>query len=118
MFGRGITNDAVFIDRVLATMRGFMADDGQQFVYQRFIAPASRTVTFAESLNRSVTGSMNDLVNHAKLWLVGGEISPHDVGVKINDILLSALAPSKKDGYGTPSKVFKTLADYSVIDTK
>ena len=118
MFGRGITNDGAFIDRILASIREFMAEDGQQFVYRRFIAPATGTVTFAKALNRSVTSSMNDLINHAQLWLADGDTSPHEVGFKLNDILLSALAKSKKDRYGKPNEALKSLAGQLASCTK
>lgn len=61
-------------------------DDGQQLIYQRFIAPASASVRFTKALNRSVTGPRNDLIFHAKVWLVEGELSPYDVGFKLNEI--------------------------------
>ena len=41
MYGAGITNDGAFIETALSTIREFMQDDGQQFVYRKFIAPAS-----------------------------------------------------------------------------
>src|ERR1700734_1699777 len=47
LFGKGITDDSTFIERALSNLREFLADDGQQFVYRRFIAPASGTVRFA-----------------------------------------------------------------------
>ncbi len=109
MYGKGITDDSEFIKRALSALREFMEDDGQSFVYQRFIAPTSGNVQFAKALDRSVTGSINELVKFAKLYLESDEISPHEVGFKLNDILLSALAPSKKDGYGKPREAFKTL---------
>jgi len=65
MYGKGITDDSLFIDRALSAMREFMVDDGVEFVYRRLIAPASGTVRFSKALNRAVTGSMNDMVYHA-----------------------------------------------------
>ena len=41
LYGKGITNDGQFIDRALSSIREFMQDDGQQFAYHRFIAPAN-----------------------------------------------------------------------------
>jgi hypothetical protein len=111
MYGAGITDDSRFIERALSTILEFMEDDGQAFVYQRFIAPASGTVSFAKALNRSVTGSMNELIKFAKHWLIEDDFSPHDVGFKLNDILLSALARSKSDFYWKPREAFKQLAD-------
>ena len=103
MFGKGITDDSRFIERALSTIREFMEDDGQQFVYCKFIAPASGTVSFAKALNRSVTGSINDLVLGAKMDLVGG-MTPHEVGFRLNGTPLSAL------GYSNPRETFKALA--------
>src|SRR4029077_11264543 len=58
MYGKGITNDSHFIKRALSSIREIIQDDGQEFVYRRFIAPASESVRFAKALDRSVTGSM------------------------------------------------------------
>jgi hypothetical protein len=110
MYGRGISNDSVFIERAMSTLREFMEDDGQAFVYQKFIAPTSGTVSFAKALSRSVTGSINDLIIHATSWLEEGEMSPHDVGFKLNDVLLSVLGHGKADPYGKPNEAFKLLA--------
>ncbi len=103
-FGRGITNDSVFIERALSSLREFMEDDGQAFAYQKFIAPASGTVSFAKALNRSVTGSMNDMIYHAQMWLIEEELSPFDVGFKLNEMPMSAL------GYADAREKFKLLA--------
>jgi len=110
MYGKGITNDSHFIERALGSIREFMEDDGQAFVYHRFIAPASATVAFAKALDRAVTGSMNELLIHATAMLVEGELSPFDVGFRLNDVLLSAIAPSESDKYGKPREAFKSFA--------
>jgi hypothetical protein len=109
MYGAGITDDSRFIERALSTIREFMEDDGQAFVYQKFIAPASATVSFAKALSRKVTGSMNELVMAATHSLESGEVAPHDVGFYLNDILLSALATEKSYGYGKPNEAFKAM---------
>jgi hypothetical protein len=111
LFAKGITNDSRFIERALDSIREFMHDDGQEFVYRRFIVPALGTSRFAKALNRSVTGSMNDLINHAKVWLSDGELSPHEVGFKLNDVLISAIAPNEKAKYGKPREAFKDLVN-------
>jgi len=105
MFGRGITNDSHFIERTLSSLREFTEYDGQSFVYQKFVAPASGTVSFAKALNRSVTGSMNDMIQCEKIWLIDEELSPFDVGFKLNEMPMSAL------GYAKPKDAFKRLAD-------
>ena len=111
MYGKGITDESIFIQRVLSTIREFMDDDGQSPIFQRLIAPASGEVGFAKALNRSVTGSTNELVMSAKAQLNSGEISPHSIGFKLNDFLLSALAPKGKRSYGKPKEAFELLTD-------
>lgn len=103
IYGRGMSNDSQFLDRALGAIREFMVDDGQEFIFRKFVAPASGAVRFASALNRSVTGSMNDLVNAAQIWLTEAELSPFDVGFKLNDTPMSYL------DYKTPRDVFKAL---------
>ena len=110
MYAKGITDDRRFIERALDSLREFMEDDGQAFVYRRYIAPASGTVRFARALDRAVMGSMSDLIVHATAWLVEGELSPYDVGFRLNDVLLSAIAANEKEKYGTPREAFKSMA--------
>jgi len=110
MFGKGITNERQFAELALNSIREFMEDDGQQFAYRQFIAPASGTIQFAKALNRSVTGSMKELIFTAEMWLFAAELSPHEVGFKVNDTLLSALATEGSHGYGKPNEAFKLLA--------
>lgn len=111
MQGKGIANENDFIDRALSSIREFLQHNGQEAVYERSIAPASGSVRFAKALSRSVTGSMNDITNHAAQWLAGNDLSPHEVGVRLNDILLSALARSESFPYGKPREAFQALLD-------
>ena len=111
MQGKGITSDSQFIERALSCIREFMEDDSQEFVYRRFVEPASDNVRFAKALNRSITGSMNELIKFAELWLTEEELSPHDIGFRLNDTLMSALATKESPGYGKPREAFKLLAD-------
>src|SRR5262245_57541149 len=64
MFAKGIANDSFFIERVLSNIRETLEADGQEFVYHRFIVPATGSVRFSKALNRSVIGSMTDLIRH------------------------------------------------------
>lgn len=109
MYGKGAADDSRFIGRALDNIRAFMEDDGQAFVYQRFVAPASGSVTFAKALNRSVTGSMNDMIVHAKHWLSEREASPFQVGFKLNEIPMSALGAPRD--YQRPREAFKLLSE-------
>jgi hypothetical protein len=110
MFGKGITNDSVFIDRAISNVRDFMEADGRIFVYQRFIIPAAGLVQFSKALNRSVTGSMNDLIYHAKFWLIERQAPPCDVGCHLNEMPMSAICIGGRP-FAMPREAFKALAE-------
>jgi hypothetical protein len=103
IYGRGISNDSQFLDRALSAIREFMVADGQEFIFRRFIAPAAKTARFATALNRSVTGSTSDLIDEAQMRLTGDELSPFDVGFRLNQMPMSYL------GYRMPRDAFKAL---------
>ena len=109
LFGRGITHDGQFIERAIDNIREFMTDDGLGLVYMNFVAPASGSVRFCKPLNRTVTGSMNDLERMAKRYLETGECSPFDVGFKLNQTPLSAIGSRDTDSYATPRDALKSL---------
>lgn len=110
LHGKGITDDGAFIDRALGSIRQLLEEAGQEAVFRRVLAPASASVRFARALNRSVTGSMNDMIKHATYELAEGELSPHEVGVSLNNIPMSAL---KQEGstHGFPRNAFKALIE-------
>ncbi|MBT7913138.1 hypothetical protein HN588_04430 [Candidatus Bathyarchaeota archaeon] len=104
MFGKGITNDGQFLDRMTSYMGEFIRDDGFGFIYERLIVPSMERVSFSKALNRSVTGSMNDLVFMAKTRLVEGEVSPYDVSFWLNEVPMSYIK------YGKSKDAFQSLS--------
>ena len=101
--GAGITTDSRLLDRGLDALRELMIDDGLEFIYRSFVVPSTGTVHFSKALNCSVTGSMNDLVRCAQHWLSEGELSPHDVARRLNEMPMSA------NGYANPREALKSL---------
>jgi Domain of unknown function (DUF6933) len=110
MYGKGITNDSDFIQRALSSIREFMEEDCQGAVYERFITAASASVRFAKALNRSVTGSMNDMTKHAAYWLAAGDVAPSEIGSRLKEIPMSALKDNRSP-YGFPRDVFEDMVD-------
>jgi hypothetical protein len=108
--GQGVTNHRVFVETALRSIRERLEADGQEGVHECHSAPASGSVRFARALNRSVTGFMNELIRDATVWLADGDRSLHDVSGKLNDVLLSALAPTASLRYGKPGEAFKALS--------
>jgi len=109
MYGRGITHHGNFIESALSEIREFMTDDGLGLMYMNFVAPLSATVRFGKALNRSVTGSMNDLVTAAKIYLANGDIAPFEVGFKLNETPMTAIGTPESGGYAKPRDAAKRL---------
>lgn len=101
--GRGVTCENALLKRGLDQIRELMNDDGLGFFYRRFVAPATATVRFSKALDRSVIGSMNELVFHAKFWLTERDASPYDASFHLNEI------PMSPHGYANPREALKSL---------
>lgn len=113
IYGRGVTDDNRLIHGMMDMMRDVMEEDGFRLLYERQLAPQGASVSFAKSLNRSVTGSMNDLVFQAKLHLAREELSPFDVSFRLNETPMSYLK------YHNPRKAFQFMAQRPyVVDTQ
>ena len=105
--GRGMIDSSHFIEGVLACIRETMDADGLADVFDKQIAPAIEAVQFSKALSRSVTGSMNDMIFHAKAWLSEDSHSPLETSNELNDIPFSSLY------YNKPRKVLQFLAGTS-----
>jgi len=103
MYGAGITDDCTFLKRATSYMGEFIRDDGHEFIFERLVAPSTATVTFSRALDRSVTGSMNDLVFQAKLMLTEREVSPWEVSFELNKTPMSYLK------YSNPRETFSSM---------
>lgn len=116
MPAKGITNQRLFTESAVNCIRDFTADDANQWSFRKFIGPEFKTVQFSKASNRSVTSSMNQLIEYAQDLLIEDAMSPHEVGFKLNDFLLSAIAEKKSDGYGTPNDAFQRMVDSRKIE--
>ena len=108
MIGKGVANENEFIQRALSNIRELMEAVDLEFIYHQLIVPASSRVVFAKALNRTITGSMNEFIKYATYFLAAGDISLFDVGFRLNDTPMSALA-FEGSAYGIPREVFKRL---------
>jgi hypothetical protein len=111
IYGQGITHGGRFVDQAIQMIRSCMEWDGKAFLYQRFVMPTMNQIRFSNTLNRSTTGSLNELVRVAKRILEDDSVAPSEVGTLLNDILLSFIAGEDDTGYCTPNEAFKRLVD-------
>ena len=109
MHGRGINDVDGFIKGALFALRETLKADGLGDVYERRILPATGPIRFAGASGRAVTGSMNELVVQSKFLLADGDLSPFDLGSRLNGVLLSAIAGGGKAKYTTPKAAFRSM---------
>lgn len=95
MVGRGIANEGQFIDRALSSIGEFMAQDEYDFIYERAIAPTAANIRFSTALSRSVIGSMNDLIQIAKVLLTEDQLSLHEASSTLNQVPMACLKYAK-----------------------
>lgn len=103
MYGRGITDDNLFIKNALSCMSEFMTDDGNEFLFRRLIAPRTGSISFSKMGDRRVLGSINEFVIRAKYHLFEDEVSPFGASHLLNQTPMSYL------GYRNPKEAFKSL---------
>jgi hypothetical protein len=103
IYGRGITDDDLYLRQFLTELREQLDAADMGMIYKRCIAPHTGTVALAKAQDRSVLGSMNDMVFHCKSRLERGPISPWDLSEAINSTPYGAL------GYRFPREVFAQL---------
>lgn len=104
MYGAGCASDSDFLSRLSSQMKDVLNQDGFELIFRRIIAPAFTEVAFSKALNRSVTGSINELVIHSKYFLTVREMSPFEAGFELNDVLMGFI------GHKTPKEAFSEMA--------
>ena len=102
-YGRGLTDDGQFLDRAMSHLGEFLREAGFGPVYDRRIVPEAGRVLLCGALNRSVTGSITELVRLAKSHLVEQGMSPDETSRHLNE------TPMSKLDYSYPRAAFAAL---------
>ncbi|HUL13432.1 MAG TPA: hypothetical protein VLU73_14865 [Methylococcaceae bacterium] len=103
MFGRGITDDNLFLKRALSSIRELIEDDGNAFLYQRLIAPHTGKISFSKTRDKRVLGSINELVFQATYHLETGEESPFETSRRLNNTPMSYIEHRR------PKEAFRSM---------
>jgi hypothetical protein len=103
MPGKGAADEDRFIEKVKSYMSAFLHAAGHHSIFEKFVAPSMSRVTFSKALNRSVTGSMNDMVFQAEVDLIHFNLSPFELSLRLNQTPYSSLK------YIHPRRAFEAL---------
>ena len=104
IYGKGIVDDMELSMRIVPRIIEHLQLDGFGLIAERLFAPNTGVIRFSKTLDRHVTGSMNELIYQAKCILSEEELSPHDVSMILNDLPMTYL----KETF--PKRAFEKLA--------
>lgn len=105
MYGRGVTDETRFLQDSISQMREVLKTDGFSAVFREVIGPSTGRIALAKRQDRSVIGSMNDLIFQARLRLACDEISPYETSLFLNRTLMSYI------DYRHPREAFQGMVD-------
>lgn len=101
--GRGIIDGDLLREKIVGEWETMLDEDGFQSIFKHHIKPAVGEYSFSKALNRTVIGSMNDLVRLAESRLGKQGYTPHETAIKLNETPFSYL------DYGYPREAFQEL---------
>ena len=103
MYGRGVVDDNIFFQQFFSFLRQKMEEIEGRMIFERIIAPNSARITLSKTINKSVLGSINDMVNMSKIIVERDDMSPFDLSDYLNN------TPFKYINYQSPLVAFKSM---------
>jgi hypothetical protein len=91
IYGRGITNGHDYVTQFRSALAEQVDAHEMQFVFKRVIVPTMSEIAFAKVPNRSVLGSMNDMVVNCKWSVEMGDPVPLHLGRRVNTTPMGAI---------------------------
>lgn len=84
-------------------MKKFMGIDANKVMYDNIMEAESKRIFFSKIIDPRVSGSMNDLISQAKVYLSEGQKQPFDVSLMLSKSPVSYLS------YSNPKVEFRKL---------
>ncbi len=91
MPGKGLTNQKAFVERAIKSIREYMQLDGTLYLFETNFAPHADKIQFSKTNDRHVLGSMNDLINLAKVYLFELDLPLPLLTMRLNETPMSFL---------------------------
>lgn len=105
---KGVTSEQSLSQRAMETIGPFLAELGHEKIFAEHIASNADQIQFSKALNRSVTGSINEFLVHARYDLEAG-LSLHETAIRMMKIPMSALSDRGSGGYGYAAEAFDQI---------
>ena len=101
--GAGVRDDSEYYGDFFHSLESLLKENDCSFIFHRLISPHISRATLSNAVNRSVLGSMNDLIFNAKYALEEELLSPHAASKSINEM------PMKYLGGESPDRSIKAI---------
>ena len=101
--GEGINNLDTFIELASLCLAGVLKTQGCEKMVGRFNLNNRENVVVSKTVNRSVQGSMNDMINLSQFYLLEQRMTPIEISKKLNETPFSYLK------YKNPLAVIKQM---------
>ncbi len=85
IYGAGIKDDTDYFGHIFNAVRQQMQDVSLDLIFQRMISSKISEIIYANTINRSILGSMNDMTAMAKLLIQEDQLPPFEISKFIND---------------------------------
>ncbi len=108
MPGKGITNESKFVDKTIQSIEKFMQEDGRGRYHETLVLPECEDIHFGKALSRSVTGSMNDHIFAAKIYLQEN-MDLSEISRRLNVTPMSALRDEIGENYNRPERAMDQI---------
>jgi hypothetical protein len=102
--GKGIVSPAEYMRWMLCKLPIYLKFVGCEHIFDRVIAPGAQESVFVKTDNRSVLGSMNDMIYHCQVMAEYKKHSIAEMTAELNEVPMGALK------YALPKEVFKEMA--------
>lgn len=90
-YGRGITDDDLYLRTLFPLLREHLEADDLAYIYDRNIAPNLGSVDLSKTRDRSVLGSMNDMAKACKYMITHRDADPWQLTDQINTTPFKAI---------------------------
>jgi hypothetical protein len=102
--GKGINDIKTLFESASYCLSEVLKKDGFENMIGRFITDKIEIIDVCKTNNRSILGSMNDMIAHSKFYLTDNQLTALEISRKLNEMPYSYLK------YKNPSDIIRDMA--------
>jgi hypothetical protein len=100
---KGILTIRDFMDLNFSCLDEVLKNDGLEMIMEKYITPKTEVIEICKTNNRAILGSMNDMINHSKIFLIEYKLPTIEISKRLNETPFSYIK------YKRPLSMIKQL---------